>query len=97
MYLKIHPTPKGDVIAVCDAALIGQVLADGKRRLDLALHANFYQGKKVTHRVAVAALRNAANANLVGKKAIAAAESAGIDTSCMVEISGVPHLQLYQV
>ena len=24
MYLKIHPTPKGDVIAVCDAALIGQ-------------------------------------------------------------------------
>ena len=97
MYLKIHETPDGEVVALCDAELIGRLLADGKRRLDLSMFADFYRGEKVGREEAVEALRPARNANLVGKKALAAAIGAGIDISGAVKIAGVPHLQVYRM
>ncbi len=97
MYLKVHETPEGEVVALCDAELIGRVLADSKRRLDLSMFASFYRGERVGREDAVEALRPARNANLVGRKALAAALEAGIDTSGAVEIAGVPHLQVYRV
>ena len=95
MYLKIHPTPQGSMVAVCDSELIGKVLSDRKRHLDLAAYSSFYQGKKANAAQVASALRKAQNANLVGKKALKAAKSAGIDISSAIEISGIPHLQAY--
>jgi hypothetical protein len=97
MYLKIHENPHGAVVALCDASLIGRVLADGKRRLDLAGYAGFYQGEKVSGQEAAAALKGAANANIVGAKSLAAARAAGLDTKGAISIGGVPHLQLYRL
>lgn len=97
MYLKIHPTPEGGIVAVCDSELMGVVLSDGKRRLDLKKHASFYRGEKADERAVRSALSGAANANIVGKKSIAAAKSAGLDVSCAVLISGIPHLQIYRM
>lgn len=97
MYLKIHPTPKGDIVALCDCEHIGTVIFDGKRRLDLAAHAAFYQGKKVARLAAVKALRGAENINIVGKKSLSAAKQAGVEISSAVSIGGVPHLQLYRL
>ena len=97
MYLKVHETPAGEVVALCDAELIGRRLADGKRVLDLSKFSGFYEGERVGQEGAVAALRGAANANLVGKKAVSAAAKAGLDVSGAVEIAGVPHLQLYRI
>lgn len=97
MYLKLHGTPEGEVVALCDAELIGRVLANGARRLDLASFADFYRGRLVGHDEAASALRFAANANIVGKKSMAAARKAGLDVSAAVSISGVPHLQIYRI
>jgi hypothetical protein len=97
VYLKLHSTPKGEVVALCDAELIGRVLADGARRLDLSMFADFYRGNLVGHEEAASALRSAANANIVGKKSMAAAMNAGLDVSAAVSISGVPHLQIYRI
>ena len=97
MYLKIHSNPQGIVVALCDSELIGKVLMDGKRRLDLAAYAGFYQGEKVGAAEAAQALLGAENANLVGAKALAAAKAAGLDTSGSIRIGGVPHLQLYRI
>jgi len=97
MYLKLHSTPAGEVVAVCDAELLGMVISDGKRHLDLKKHASFYQGEKAAPDDVRKALLCAKNANLVGKKALAAAKKAGIDISGAVLISGVPHLQAYSV
>lgn len=97
MYLKLHPTPNGQIAALCDSELIGRVLSDGKRHLDLGKHASFYVGEKVSRKQAVEALRSSENANIVGKKSLHAAKEAGLDVSPSVEISGVPHLQAYRL
>ena len=97
MYLKLHSTPEGEVVALCDAELIGRVLAEGRIRLDLEKYSGFYRGEKVGLPEAVQALRTARNANIVGKKSMAAAREAGLDVSAAVSISGVPHLQIYKI
>lgn len=97
MYLKIHPFPDGEIVAVCDACLLGTVLRDKKRVLDLSLHSGFYKGKKVDFSEAVSSLSKAKNANLVGKKALSAAKKAGLSISGAVNIGGEPHLQIYQL
>ena len=97
MYLRIHSSPKGEVIALCDAELIGRKLAQGKIVLDLGKYAHFYQGKKVTGAEAAAALKGAQNLNIVGKKSLSAARMAGLDVSAAISIDGVPHLQAYRI
>jgi len=95
MYLKVHKTPLGEIVALCDAELIGLVLSEGKMRLDLKANASFYSGRKVGQSEAVAALKGAQNANLVGKKSVASAKKAGMNVGKPLMISGVPHLQIY--
>jgi len=84
MYLRIHSSPEGEVVALCDAELIGRRLAQGNIVLDLGKYASFYQGKKVTAAQATAALKGAKNANLVGKKSLSAAKGAGLDVSSAI-------------
>lgn len=93
--MKVHHTPEGGIVAICDAALIGKILAEGKWRLDLSAHASFYQGKKVSKSEAVRVLSLASSANIVGEKSLAAAKSAGFSVSGARKICGVPHLQAY--
>jgi len=97
MYLKVHDTPDGEVVALCDAVLIGKVLSQGKMRIDLEKYSGFYIGEKVEPASAIAALRAAPNANIVGEKSLAAAKAAGLDVSGAIKIGGVPHLQLYRI
>ena len=97
MYLKTHASPDGEIVALCDSGLIGKVLSSGKARLDLSAYAPFYLGKKVDEKEAVEALKRAQNANIVGKRALAAAKKAGFAVSHAKSIGGVPHLQLYRM
>lgn len=97
MYLKLHPTPGGQMAALCDSGLIGKVLTDGKRHLDLEKYASFYVGEKVSHMAAVEALRSSESANIVGERSLAAAADAGLDISVSIKIAGVPHLQAYRL
>jgi hypothetical protein len=97
MYLKLHPSPDGEIVALCDIELIGKVLSSGKARLDLSAYAPFYLGKKVSEKEAIDALSSATNANIVGKRALAAAKKAGLAVSRAKNIGGVPHLQIYRL
>ena len=97
MYLRVHSSPNGEVVALCDAELIGRKLAQGKIVLDLGKYAGFYQGKKVTAAEATEALRGAQNINIAGKKSLSAAAAAGLDVEGAIKISGVPHLQVYKI
>jgi hypothetical protein len=97
MYLKIHKTAQGEVTAICDSELLGQVLSEGALKLDLRSHAGFYMGRKVSEQEAVQALSGAQSINLVGSKSLAAARKAGVDTGAAMRISGVPHLQAYRI
>jgi hypothetical protein len=94
MYLRIHDN---GVVALCDAELIGRKLTAGKAVLDLAAYSDFYKGEMVAEPEAIAALRGASSANIVGKKSLAAARKAGLGTEGAIIFSGVPHLQFYRL
>lgn len=95
--MKIHSTPMGEVVAICDSGLLGKILREGQLVLDLKRHEGFYNGKKASEEEVIAALMKAKNINLVGANALAAAKKAGIDTSAAKYIQSVPHLQIYRI
>jgi len=92
MYIKIHRSYR-NVVALCDADLIGKKFEEGKRQLDV--RENFYKDKKVTKEETIKLLKQQANEdstfNIVGKKSIQAAIQAGLITKQSVhKIKNIP-------
>ncbi|VVB67040.1 Uncharacterised protein [Candidatus Norongarragalina meridionalis] len=103
MFAKIHSRADAEgrireVVAVCDAGLLGKKLVEKELVLDLGRYRGFYEGEKVTEGKAVMLIAAAESLNLVGEKALAAARKARpIDEKAVRRIAGVPHLQIYRV
>jgi len=98
MYLKVHESPKGKVVAVCDADLIGKVLEGQGACMDLDRHRGFYMGKLVKGEFVEKALGSFSSANLVGKEAVGIASRMGLaDDDSIKTIKGVPYVQLYRL
>lgn len=96
VYVKVHPTGQryGNrfVIAVCDKELIGKTLKEGK--LQVHISARFYQGELRSDNEVIALLKDATNANIMGKHAVDLAAQAGmIDKKNVRKIKGIPHAQ----
>lgn len=76
---KIHRTYR-NVVALCDADLLGKYFEEGKLQLDLRGH--FFKGRELTHEETVTLIQDQAKEdatfNIVGEKAINAAVEAGI-------------------
>lgn len=92
MYLKIHKSCR-NVVALCDAYLIGKRFEEGKRQLEL--RENFYKDKKLSKEQAIKILKQQsdedATFNIVGEKSIQASIEAGIITkSCIYKIQNIP-------
>ena len=95
-YLKIHDSPMGDVVAVCDVDLMGKSFREGK--LHIEVNEDFYLGQRVGIDAAINAIGNCFTANLVGKKIVTAAIDAGIiDEEMVLYIEGVPHAQVVYI
>ncbi len=102
VFVKVHERrgPGGRVlrvVAVCDEELVGKVFREGGRELDLRKYAAFYKGRVVGEGEVVELIRGAENVNLVGERAVAAAEKALGSRAGVRRIAGVPHLQVYRV
>ncbi|WP_298666416.1 DUF424 family protein [uncultured Methanofollis sp.] len=90
MYLKIHRTPTGEVVAVCDDDLLNTTLRDGD--LCIQINGDFYGTTHATGEEVRAALKNAANANLIGKESVGIAVAMGlVPEASYMTICGVPH------
>ncbi len=97
MHLKVHKIPgEGTIAALCDAELIGRT-SQG-RYCDLVIDDDFYGNEKADLTEIEDALKNAVNANIIGKKSCALAVRLSVITEadCM-EIEGIPHAQIYRV
>ena len=98
MYIKIHETKHGRIVAACDKQLLGKVLEEGDIRLDLAAHRNFYEGVLADSNALKNELKRFTSANLVGEKAVKAAlELELADESAVIYINDIPHIQLYRM
>lgn len=92
MYIKIHKSYR-NVVAICDADIVGKCFEEGKRQLDL--RENFYKDKKVTREQAIKILQEQSNEeatfNVVGKKSVEAAIEAGVISKNSVDtINNIP-------
>jgi hypothetical protein len=98
MYLRIHQTEAGKVVAVCDEDLVGKVLDDGKAYMDLDRYRAFYVGAKADADAVKGALKGFVSANLVGKDAVKAALVAGVASKDdIMYIKKTPYIQIYNI
>ena len=92
MIVKIHKAQGRVVAAVCDSNLIGNVIEEGNKQLDLS--SNFYKGDEVDERKLFEALKCADILNFVGEGSVGFAIKKGfIDAKKVIRIKGVPHAQ----
>ncbi len=91
MFLKIHKSYR-DVVAVCDADLIGKRFEQGRFQLDVK--ESFYKGDEVEEERAIFILKKMAiedaTFNIVGENSVKAAIKAGIiEQEAVGEVQGV--------
>jgi hypothetical protein len=98
MYLRIHQTQAGKVVAVCDEDLVGKVLDDGNAYMDLDRYRAFYVGERADADAVKRALHGFVSANLVGKESVGSAMDAGVaGKRDIMYINKTPYIQIYNI
>lgn len=75
IYIKIHGSDNGDIVAMCDASLIGKVLKEGELEINIRDYAKFYKGELVNIERAARMLKpeRLYSANVIGRESVDAA------------------------
>lgn len=97
MYLKVHHVPgAGEVVAACDAELLGVTLTHGDA--EVCVTGGFYGTERVTEEEVSQALSGATNANIIGKRVVALAIAMGLirEEDCIM-IGDVPHALVFRI
>jgi hypothetical protein len=95
MFLKVHRTPDGEVVAVCDRELLNATLVH--RDVEVHLSEDFYGRTPASDEQVRAALSTATNANLFGRRTVEIAIACGVvDRDCVTLVGGVPHAQIFR-
>ena len=100
IYVKIHRSFHGSVIAACDENLIGKVLEEGEIVVDIKSYSDFYKGDLIPPKDlgSVIVKENIVSANVIGKEAVKAAIDSGvIDEDHVRRIGEVPYAHAYRV
>ncbi len=92
MLVKIHKKNSRTIIAVCDKDLIGKLLEENGKQLDL--RGEFYKGEEFEKEEIGDLIRNADGVNLVGKEAVELGLQEGvIEQENIITIQEIPHAQ----
>jgi len=92
MLVRIHKKDHRTIVAVCDKDLLGKVLQEKNRQLDLS--GNFYNGEERSEEEIGDLLRNADGVNLVGPQSVKLGLQEGVITDDnVIVIANVPHAQ----
>ena len=98
MFLRIHQSGRGRVVAVCDEDLVGKVLEDKQMRMDLDRYRSFYVGDKADAGKVKEALASFTSANAVGKESVSVVLSMGLAGKEGVKyIKRIPYIQVYRL
>jgi hypothetical protein len=90
MNMKIHQTGTGEIIAICDAELIGSTYEDEKACVTIT--PDFFGTEEISADKVEKTLREGGNITMVGTKTIAFAREIGIlSEEDIILIQGVPY------
>ncbi len=96
--MRRHTQGGQNVIAAADTSILGKKYSSGAIVLDLIKFRPFYEGEKTEVAGLKSALASCDSANLAGKLSVGAAIEAKLASkSSIIEIGGVPHLQIYRM
>lgn len=98
MYVKVHDGEGGRVVAACDRELVGRILEEGDRFLDLDTYRSFYVGELGKEAELKRHLSEFSSANLVGSRSVAIAVEMGIASEeDIMYINETPYIQIYKI
>jgi len=96
IFLRVYKDAKYTLVAACDSNLLGETFREGKLKLEVK--ADFYGGVRTTIVDALAAIDGADIANLVGETIVqAAVKRSLVDPSAVLNVGGVPHVQIVRM
>jgi hypothetical protein len=100
IFLKIHKSENGDMVAMCDESLISSVISEGAIEINIRDYSDFYKGDLVSKEDAAGMVdpKTIYTANIVGEEAVSAAIEANVIDSGSVKRAGsVPYAQAFRV
>jgi hypothetical protein len=100
IYLKIHPTDNGNMVAMCDSKLIDQVLSEGDLEINLKDYSDFYKGQLLSKDAVLGLVKkeDVYSANIVGDEAVKVALEKGIiEKGHVKRISKIPYANAFRV
>ena len=93
LLLTERDTPKGRIVAVCDADVLGEQFERGDA--SLTVDPDFYDGEQADEQRVVESLTRCTTANLVGSRAVGLAIEHGlVEEENVLEFDGTRHAQL---
>ncbi len=100
IYLKIHNSENGKVVAMCDESLIDKVLDDGDIEIDIKSYSKFYKGELIEKESVptVEELGELNSVNIVGDESVGiAVERSLVDKSSVKRVGDVPYAQAFKM
>ncbi|MEM0149436.1 MAG: DUF424 family protein [Candidatus Micrarchaeaceae archaeon] len=101
VYIKVHDTENGSIIAMCDEQLIDKVLGEGDIVIDVKSYNSFYKGEKMNKNDAgklISELDHVYSANIIGSESVDVAISSKlIDKKGVMWIGKVPYAHSYSM
>jgi len=99
IYVKLHNTRGGRILAMCDASALNKVLKEGEVIIDTKTYADFYKGRLMNvESLDSVTISDINSANIVGEESVnAAVERYIIAKKNVKKVKGVPYAQAYRI
>ncbi|MFH1669950.1 MAG: DUF424 family protein [Candidatus Woesearchaeota archaeon] len=92
MIAKVHKTPNGMILALCDTEILGKTFEEGK--LQLNLDSQFYNGEEISDEEVEKLLKIVYIVNAVGELAVGLLIKKGlVPEELILKIAEIPHVQ----
>jgi hypothetical protein len=100
MYVKVHSTENGNILAMCDSPLIDKVLTEGDIEINIRDYADFYKGQLLSKDSAKSTISKVgiSSANIIGEESIwVALERQIIEKKNVKTVMKVPYANAFSL
>lgn len=100
IYIKVHKTENGDIIAMCDSSLIDKVLVQGEVEINIRDYSEFYKGELVSEAKAKSMIKpeRLYSANIIGNESVEVAiKSHIISRENVKRVEKVPYAHAFKL
>lgn len=100
IYVKIHNSENGDIIAMCDSSLIDKIISDGELEINIRDYSDFYRGSLVDRKKALGMInpKRMNSANIIGKESVEVAVEGNIILEESIRLTGkIPYAHAFRI